>query len=294
MTNRGTWGIIVAIAFVAGSIMTGTMAFAAPGGGSGNPFNAIQQQLDALQAQVDSFFDIFTEISVHNADVEDLRSEIASIPAGPPGQDGQDGQDGVDGLNCWDLNGNGIMDPEEDISPPFGVWDASDCRGADGQDGQDGVDGQDGQDGQDGADGTGLGTHEHARAFDGPYVARPCNLVDPSLSAVSHLINPDAAVMTEVDFEEFAIEYPFMAFAQSDPFIGEIVLFSGYFAPQGWAFAEGQLLAISQNQALFAILGTSYGGNGETNFALPDMRCFNGDPGPRWIIALFGVFPSQS
>lgn len=57
-----------------------------------------------------------------------------------------------------------------------------------------------------------------------------------------------------------------------DPFIGQIIMFAGNFAPQGWAFCDGQLLAIQQNQALFAILGTTYGGNGQTNFALPDLR----------------------
>jgi microcystin-dependent protein len=61
--------------------------------------------------------------------------------------------------------------------------------------------------------------------------------------------------------------------AQSnDPFIGEIILFGGNFAPRGWAFCEGQLIAISSNQALFAILGTTYGGDGRTTFALPDLR----------------------
>ncbi|MDB6053818.1 MAG: phage tail collar domain protein [Verrucomicrobiales bacterium] len=56
------------------------------------------------------------------------------------------------------------------------------------------------------------------------------------------------------------------------PFIGEITLFAGNFAPRGWAFCNGQLLSISQNTALFSILGTTYGGNGQTTFALPDLR----------------------
>ncbi|MEO1517025.1 MAG: tail fiber protein [Bacteroidota bacterium] len=56
------------------------------------------------------------------------------------------------------------------------------------------------------------------------------------------------------------------------PYIGEIRIFAGNFAPRGWAFCEGQLLAISQNQALFSLLGTTYGGDGRTTFALPDMR----------------------
>lgn len=57
----------------------------------------------------------------------------------------------------------------------------------------------------------------------------------------------------------------------ADPFIGEIRMFAGNFAPRGWAFCQGQLLSIAQNQALFSILGTVYGGNGTTTFALPNL-----------------------
>jgi microcystin-dependent protein len=55
------------------------------------------------------------------------------------------------------------------------------------------------------------------------------------------------------------------------PYIGEIRIFAFNFAPRGWAFAQGQILPISQNTALFSILGTTYGGNGTTTFALPNM-----------------------
>ena len=57
-----------------------------------------------------------------------------------------------------------------------------------------------------------------------------------------------------------------------DPAIAVITMFASDFAPRGWAFCAGQLLPISQNQALFSLLGTTYGGNGTTNFALPDLR----------------------
>lgn len=57
-----------------------------------------------------------------------------------------------------------------------------------------------------------------------------------------------------------------------DPFIAEIRIFAGNFAPTGWAFCHGQLLPISQNTALFSLLGTVYGGNGTSTFALPDLR----------------------
>ena len=58
----------------------------------------------------------------------------------------------------------------------------------------------------------------------------------------------------------------------SDQFIGEVRPFACTFAPSGWAFCQGQLLPISQNTALFSLLGTFYGGNGTSNFALPDLR----------------------
>ncbi|HEY8907817.1 MAG TPA: tail fiber protein [Rhodoferax sp.] len=58
----------------------------------------------------------------------------------------------------------------------------------------------------------------------------------------------------------------------STPYLGQISIMAFSFAPKGWAQCNGQLLPINQNQALFALLGTYYGGNGQTNFALPDLR----------------------
>ncbi|MGD2111336.1 MAG: tail fiber protein [Phycisphaerae bacterium] len=58
----------------------------------------------------------------------------------------------------------------------------------------------------------------------------------------------------------------------SEPFVGEIRIFAGNFAPRGWALCDGQLLAVSQNEALFSLLGTIYGGDGRTTFGLPDIR----------------------
>jgi len=57
-----------------------------------------------------------------------------------------------------------------------------------------------------------------------------------------------------------------------EPTIGEITMFAGNFAPRGWAFCDGQLLPINSNQALFSILGTTYGGDGRTTFGLPELR----------------------
>src|SRR3954447_23275169 len=58
----------------------------------------------------------------------------------------------------------------------------------------------------------------------------------------------------------------------SDPFVAEIRIFPFFFAPKGWAFCNGQLMPISQNTALFSLLGTTYGGDGKSTFALPDMQ----------------------
>ena len=58
----------------------------------------------------------------------------------------------------------------------------------------------------------------------------------------------------------------------AEPFLAEIRIMSFGFAPKGWALCDGQLLPINQNQALFSLLGTTFGGNGQTNFALPDLR----------------------
>ena len=58
----------------------------------------------------------------------------------------------------------------------------------------------------------------------------------------------------------------------ADPFVAEIRIFPFNFSPRGWAFCDGQLLPLSQNTALFSLLGTTYGGNGKSNFALPDLQ----------------------
>lgn len=58
----------------------------------------------------------------------------------------------------------------------------------------------------------------------------------------------------------------------AEPFLGEIRMFAGNFAPKGWAFCDGQLLSVNENDALYSLLGTTYGGDGRTTFGLPDLR----------------------
>ena len=81
--------------------------------------------------------------------------------------------------------------------------------------------------------------------------------------------------------------------AGADPLIGEVVLFAGDFAPVGWALCHGQILPIASYTALFSILGTKYGGDGRTTFALPELRGLQPE-GVNYIIALVGIFPSRS
>jgi microcystin-dependent protein len=79
-----------------------------------------------------------------------------------------------------------------------------------------------------------------------------------------------------------------------EPFLGQIELLPFTFAPQYWATCEGQLLPISENTALFSLLGTYFGGDGQTNFALPDLRDKEPIPNTHYCIALQGIYPPRS
>jgi microcystin-dependent protein len=89
---------------------------------------------------------------------------------------------------------------------------------------------------------------------------------------------------------------PEAAHAQAEPFIGQIGTFGFNFCPRGWAPLNGQLLSIAQNTALFALIGTQYGGNGTTNFALPTAKpIFTATGFPfTQCIALEGIFPPRN
>lgn len=77
----------------------------------------------------------------------------------------------------------------------------------------------------------------------------------------------------------------------SQPYVGEVRIFGGNFAPAGWAFCNGQLMPISENEALFYLIGTTYGGDGESTFALPDLACrvpLGTTSGQGWILGQMG------
>jgi microcystin-dependent protein len=78
-----------------------------------------------------------------------------------------------------------------------------------------------------------------------------------------------------------------------EPFLGQINVFPYTFAPKGWMLCNGQQLPINQWQALFSLLGTSFGGDGRTTFALPNLQRKSPGPGLHYYIAVFGIYPSR-
>jgi len=80
---------------------------------------------------------------------------------------------------------------------------------------------------------------------------------------------------------------------QMDPFLGEIIMFGGNFAPRGWAFCDGALMPINENQSLYSLLGTTYGGDGRRTFGLPDLTG-KLDGKVKFLIATRGIYPSRN
>ena len=80
-----------------------------------------------------------------------------------------------------------------------------------------------------------------------------------------------------------------------DEYLGVVKLFAGNFAPRGWAYCDGQLLSLSQNTALFSLLGTTYGGDGKSTFALPKLESVKSgkDAEIKYIICLEGMYPTR-
>jgi microcystin-dependent protein len=79
-----------------------------------------------------------------------------------------------------------------------------------------------------------------------------------------------------------------------EPFIGQIQLFAFNYAPRNWALCDGQIVPIADNNALFALLGTQFGGDGRLTFSLPDLRNKEPDPNTKYYIALEGDFPPRN
>lgn len=102
-------------------------------------------------------------------------------------------------------------------------------------------------------------------------------LLFPSASTVKQS-NSEAIAALSLKMENMTTQLEELKSAEcqedvwSEPTLGQIAMFAGNFAPRGWAFCDGSMLPISQNSALFSLLGTIYGGDGRTTFALPDLR----------------------
>jgi microcystin-dependent protein len=79
-----------------------------------------------------------------------------------------------------------------------------------------------------------------------------------------------------------------------DALIGTIQLFSFSFAPRGWMSCEGQTMTITQNQALYSLIGCNFGGDGRTNFLLPNLNGASPDPNMKYYIAIYGIYPSRN
>lgn len=111
-------------------------------------------------------------------------------------------------------------------------------------------------------------------------------------AALAVLLTFAAGLVTETQAKPDADPVPAGARAGQMPFIGELSLVPYSVLPRGWVPTDGRLLSINQNQALFALLGAKFGGNGVTSFALPNLK------GPadnvRYLIAIRGIFPSRN
>jgi len=162
--------------------------------------------------------------------------------------------------------------------------------GAAGTNGTNGTNGMDGMDGADGEDGAVVYTGVSPVVIDGMTntIGLAPGTADGELlsyNGANWIVRTpgqaisDHTVTAHTNMQPFqtvnyiiALVGIFPSRNQSEPFIGEIIMFGGNFAPRGWALCDGQLLPIAQNTALFSILGTIYGGDGRTTFGLPDLR----------------------
>lgn len=242
-----------------------SFAVAAPAEPQAGPLADMQAQIDDLQVQIDTI-------------------ELKPGPQGPPGPAGPAGPPGPQG----DPGPQGPQGPQGAEGPagPEGPQGPDGVAGPEGPQGPQGPAGPQGPQGPAGADG--------ARTYTGIAPINVDNVADtiglnPATSAGDLLTwdgtnwvakAPPNADISGVDKMQPYLTVSFIIALQGvfpsrngiDPFIGEISMFGGNFPPRGYAFCDGQLLAISQYSALFSLLGTSYGGDGRTTFALPDLR----------------------
>jgi microcystin-dependent protein len=189
-------------------------------------------------------------------------------PQGPPGPKGDQGEQGIQGPK-GDQGDQGIQGPAgpKGDQGEQGIQGLKGDQGEKGEKGDKGDQGEQGPPGADGADGAGLtnGT------IPGQLLLWQSNSWVAALPSPQQIIIDNMQPYAAINYV-IATEGIFPSRNGSEPFLGEIYMFAGNFAPRGYALCDGQLLSIAQNTALFSLLGTTYGGNGQTTFALPDLR----------------------
>jgi microcystin-dependent protein len=189
-----------------------------------------------------------------------------------PGAQGQPGADGANGID-GEKGDKGLVG-DTGAEGAIGASGSQGSRGMDGERGNigergdagtNGIDGEKGETGDASAFPTGdngdLFTHDGTN-----WVARKPN-IQAHESQNLNVRNPYLGIHYII-----ATQGDFPARSSSNPFIAEIIMFGGDFEPRGWAFCDGQIISIIQNQALFSLIGTTYGGDGRTTFRLPDLR----------------------
>ena len=211
---------------------------------------------------------------------------------GPPGKDGDQGPPGKDG-DKGDQGPPGKDGDKGDQGPPGKDGDQG-PPGKDGDKGDQGPPGKDGDPGPPGPPGCpiediGANIKVNCEAVGAPSyvisndstgggqafdIRQPFQGINFIIALVGIFPSRNRMLGEEDEEEEDnqLSENQYHRRLGAEPFIGQISMFAGNFAPGGWAFCNGQILPINQNQALFSILGTMYGGDGRTTFGLPDLR----------------------
>ena len=198
-------------------------------------------------------------------------------PTGPTGPEGTTGATGATGPSA---------EPEGSCGLPCEIPGPTGATGATGATGESGPTGATGASGASGA------TGERATGATGEAGGPGSTGASGATGATGELTTAqgDARYELQSRFGGTPASGPSGGGSLANCTIGEIRLFAGTFAPAGTLFAAGQLLPINQNEALFNVIGTTYGGDGSTNFALPNLVGL-GPGGTNYLICLFGVFP---
>jgi microcystin-dependent protein len=204
--------------------------------------------------------------------------------AGPQGPKGDEGDPGVPGIpgDIGPIGATGPQGPAGPVGPKGdkgdpgtpgeqglrGLTGATGLRGPQGLKGDKGDLGPIGPEGPQGERGLADGNQNNDFLY---WDSTGNNWVARQIPAQIHSMANHMPPYQGINYI-IALQGTFPSRASVNPFIGEVIMFAGNFAPRGWALCDGQLLAISSYSALFSILGTTYGGDGRTTFGLPDLR----------------------